>query len=186
MAGFREFQRQSIQQLRPNAFDQDDYNEFDVAVKIFESMELPNDTDFYWACIRVFREDAFWRKYFIDRADKPFEEKIQFLQAVTGLTRNDERVEKRLSSGKHFGSQSSGGCHSGSPSSGGNNSWGQTSSSQWGPGFQQWGTPPNAQQWGTPPNAQQWGTPPNAQQWGNTKYFTMGSTTKYNNGVHRQ
>ncbi|CAA7024413.1 unnamed protein product [Microthlaspi erraticum] len=127
MAGFREFQRQSIQQLRPNAFDQDDYNEFDVAVKIFESMELPNDTDFYWACIRVFREDAFWR----------------------------------------------------SPSSGGNNSWGQTSSSQWGPGFQQWGTPPNAQQWGTPPNAQQWGTPPNAQQWGTTKYFTMGSTTKY-------
>ncbi|CAA7053687.1 unnamed protein product [Microthlaspi erraticum] len=61
MASFREFQRQSIQQLRPNAFDQDDYNEFDVAVKIFESMELPNDTDFYWACIRVFREDAFWR-----------------------------------------------------------------------------------------------------------------------------
>lgn len=65
MAGFREFQRQSLQQLRPNSFDQDDYNDFDVAVKIFESMGLPNDTKFYWACINEFREDTFWRKYFI-------------------------------------------------------------------------------------------------------------------------
>lgn len=51
MTGFREFQRQSLQQLRQNPFDQDDYENFDVAVKIFESMELPNDTKFYWACI---------------------------------------------------------------------------------------------------------------------------------------
>ncbi|CAA7053688.1 unnamed protein product [Microthlaspi erraticum] len=189
MAGFREFQRQSIQQLRPNAFDQDDYNEFDVAVKIFESMELPNDTDFTGHAFEYLEKMHSWRKYFIDRADKPFEEKIQFLQAVTGLTRNDERVEKRLSSGKHFGSQSSGGCHSGSPSSGGNNSWGQTSSSQWGPGFQQWGTPPNAQQWGTPPNAQQWGhhqmlnngAPPNAHLLHNGEHNKIP-----NNGVHRQ
>lgn len=65
MAGFREFQRQSLQQLRPNSFDQDDYDDFDVAVKIFESMGLPNDTKFYWACINEFREDTFWRKYFI-------------------------------------------------------------------------------------------------------------------------
>ncbi|CAG7864183.1 unnamed protein product [Brassica rapa] len=44
MAGFREFQRQSLQKLRPNSFDQEDYDDFDVAVKIFESMGLPNDT----------------------------------------------------------------------------------------------------------------------------------------------
>ncbi|CAA7027539.1 unnamed protein product [Microthlaspi erraticum] len=75
-----------------------------------------------------------WRKYFIDRADKPFEREDTIFTSC-------------------------------SPSSGGNNSWGQTSSSQWGPGFQQWDTPPNAQQWGPPPNAQQWGTPPNSQQW---------------------
>ncbi|KAL0825334.1 hypothetical protein Bca101_049011 [Brassica carinata] len=31
MTGFREFQRQSLQQLRPNSFDEDDYNEFDNA-----------------------------------------------------------------------------------------------------------------------------------------------------------
>ena len=32
MVGFREFQRQSLQQLRPNSFDQEDYDDFDVAV----------------------------------------------------------------------------------------------------------------------------------------------------------
>ncbi|KAG2247290.1 hypothetical protein Bca52824_086918 [Brassica carinata] len=64
MAGFREFQRQSLQQLRPNSFDQDDYNDFDVAVKIFESMGLPNDTKFYWACINEFRK-IHSGKYFI-------------------------------------------------------------------------------------------------------------------------
>lgn len=125
MTGFREFQRQSLQQLRQNPFDQDDYDNFDAAVKIFESMELPNDTKFYWACINEFREDAFWRKYFIDRAESTFEEKIQFLQALTGYTRDDDFVGKRLSSCKPFGSPSSSGFHSGSQSSGGNNSWGE-------------------------------------------------------------
>ncbi|KAF3589559.1 hypothetical protein F2Q69_00031147 [Brassica cretica] len=167
MAGFREFQRQSLQQLRPNSFDQDDYDDFDVAVKIFESMGLPNDTKFYWACINEFREDIFWRMYFIDRAENTFEEKVQFLQALSEFTRDDQYMEKRLSSGKPFGSPSSGGVHSGSPSSGGNNSWGQTVNGQWGqqPRAPQWGTPPSSHQWGTPPTAQQWGTPPAAQQW---------------------
>ncbi|KAG2257925.1 hypothetical protein Bca52824_077219 [Brassica carinata] len=129
MAGFREFQRQSLQQLRPNSFDQDDYDDFDVVVKIFESMGLPNDTKFYWACINEFKEDTFWRKYFIDRDENTFEEKVQFLQALSGFTRDDQYMGKRLSSGKPFGSPSSGGVHSGSPSSGGNNSWGQTTKS---------------------------------------------------------
>jgi len=31
IAGYREFQGQSFQQLRPDAFDQDDYNEFKKA-----------------------------------------------------------------------------------------------------------------------------------------------------------
>ncbi|KAL0827198.1 hypothetical protein Bca101_050875 [Brassica carinata] len=179
MAGFREFQRQSLQQLRPNSFDQDDYDDFDVAVKIFESMGLPNDTKFYWACINEFREDTFWRKYFIDRAENTFEEKVQFLQALSGFTRDDQYMGKRLSSGKPFGSPSSGGVHSGSSSSGGNNSWGQTVNGQWGQqprappssqqwAAQQWGAPPSMQQWGTPPTSHQWGTPPTSNQWGTT------------------
>uniref|UniRef100_A0A0D3CIM3 Myb/SANT-like domain-containing protein n=1 Tax=Brassica oleracea var. oleracea TaxID=109376 RepID=A0A0D3CIM3_BRAOL len=156
----KEFQRQSLQQLRPNSFDQDDYNDFDVAVKIFESMGLPNDTKFYWACINEFKEDTFWRKYFIDRDENTFEEKVQFLQALSGFTRDDQYMGKRLSSGKPFGSPSSGGVHSGSPSSGGNNSWGQTVNGQWGkqPRAPQWGTPPSSHQWGTPPTSNQWVT----------------------------
>ncbi|XP_010435895.1 PREDICTED: heat shock protein DDB_G0288861-like [Camelina sativa] len=168
MTRFREFQRQSLQQLRPNSFDQDDYDGFDEAAKILESMELPSDTKFYWACVDELGGDPFYRKYFIDRAEKPFEEKINFLQALTGYTRYDEFVGKRLTSRRNFGSPSASGFHSGSPSSGGNNSWGQTSNVQWGqqPRPQQWGTPPSAQQWGTPPNAQQWGQQPRPQQWG--------------------
>ncbi|KAL1210721.1 hypothetical protein V5N11_030354 [Cardamine amara subsp. amara] len=123
-------------------------------------MELPKNTNFYWACIQEFREDKFWRKYFVERADNTFEDKIQFLKALTGFTRDDERVGKRLSSGKYFGSPGSSIFHSGSPSSGGN------TCGQWGHPFQQWDTPPSAQQWGTPPSAQQCGTPPSAQQWG--------------------
>ncbi|KAG2311577.1 hypothetical protein Bca52824_023134 [Brassica carinata] len=186
MDGFREFQRQSLQQLRPDFFDQDNYDECDRAVKIFESMEVPKNTDFYWACIQAFKDDRFWRRYFIDRADNSVEDKLQFLQALTGYTPNNEFVGKRLASSQNSGSPNLSGCFSGSPSSCGNNSWGQTSGGPWSQVYHQWGTPPNAQQcgsssnipqWGTPPNAQQWssssnvphwGTPPNAQQWGSS------------------
>ncbi|CAF2056865.1 unnamed protein product [Brassica oleracea var. botrytis] len=144
MSVFREFQRQILQQLRPNSFDEDDYKEFDIAVKIFESMELPNDTNFYWACIHAFKEERFWRKYFIDRAERTTEDKLKFLQALTGYTRDSELVGKRLESGQKFGSPTCG---------------------QWSSGSQQWGTPPNPPQWGTPPSAPQWGTLPNAPQW---------------------
>ncbi|KAH0911138.1 LOW QUALITY PROTEIN: hypothetical protein HID58_034459 [Brassica napus] len=138
MAGFREFQGQSLQKLRPNSFDQEDYDDFDVA----------------------------------------------FLQALTGFTRDDQYMGKRLSYGNPFGSPSSGGIHSGSLSSGGNNSWEKTANGQegqqqrtshWGtpPAAQQWGTPPSAQQWaapqwGAPPSPHQWSTPPNSSQWGTT------------------
>ncbi|CAN6904011.1 unnamed protein product [Brassica oleracea var. botrytis] len=144
MNGFREFQRQSLHQLRPNSFDEDEYNEFDTAVKIFESMELPNDTNFYWACIHALKEERFWRKYFIDRAERTIEDKLKFLQALTGYIQDSEFVGKRLESGQKFGSSTCG---------------------QWNSGFQQWGTPPNAPQWSSPSNPLQWGTPPNAPQW---------------------
>ncbi|CAA7036375.1 unnamed protein product [Microthlaspi erraticum] len=65
MAGFREFQRQSLQQMRPNSFDQEDYDECEMAIKIFESMEVQKNTGFYWACIQAFKDERFWRKYFI-------------------------------------------------------------------------------------------------------------------------
>ncbi|KAF2549658.1 hypothetical protein F2Q70_00022826 [Brassica cretica] len=144
MTGFREFQRQSLQQLRPNSFDEDDYIEFDTAVKIFESMELPNDTNFYWACIHAFKEERFWRKYFIDRVERTTEDKLKFLQALTGYTRDSEFVGKRAPQ------------------------WGPSPSApQWGPSpnATQWNSPSNAPQWGTPPNSPQWGRPPNAPQW---------------------
>ncbi|CAN6928915.1 unnamed protein product [Brassica oleracea] len=107
-------------------------------------MELPNDTNFYWACIHAFKEERFWRKYFIDRAERTTEDKLKFLQALTGYTRDSELVGKRLESGQKFGSPTCG---------------------QWSSGSQQWGTPPNPPQWGTPPSAPQWRTPPNAPQW---------------------
>jgi len=40
MTGFCEFQRQS---LRPTSFDQKDFDECDLAVKIFEEMDFPSN-----------------------------------------------------------------------------------------------------------------------------------------------
>ncbi|CAA7030347.1 unnamed protein product [Microthlaspi erraticum] len=175
MVGFREFQRQSLQQMRPNSFDQEDYDEYDKAVKMFESLEVQKNTGFYWACLQSLKDERFWRRHFIDRAENTVKDKLQFLQALSGYTQDGEFVGKKLVSGQNSGSPNFGGFVSNSPPFGGNNSWGQTSGGQWGygshhlgtpPNLQQWGTPPNAQQWGTPPNAQQWGTPSNAQRWG--------------------
>uniref|UniRef100_M4FJ33 Myb/SANT-like domain-containing protein n=1 Tax=Brassica campestris TaxID=3711 RepID=M4FJ33_BRACM len=152
MTGFREFQRQSLQQLRPNSFDEDDYNEFDNAVKIFESMDLPNDTNFYWACIHAFKEERFW--------------------PLSGYTPDGEFVGKRLESGQKFGSPTCGQWNSGFQQ------WGTPPSApQWGtpPNAPQWSSPSNAPQWGPPPNAPQWGTPPNVPQWGTQPFPQWGA-----------
>ncbi|CAA7015378.1 unnamed protein product [Microthlaspi erraticum] len=166
MAGFREFQRQSLQQMRPNSFDQEDYDECEMAIKIFESLEVQKNSGFYWACIQALKDERFWRKHFIDRADDSDEDKLQFLQALTGYTRDGEYVGKRLNSNQNCSSPNFGVFASGGPSFGTNNSWGQTPNGQWSHGSQQWGTPPNAQQWGSSSSIPQWGTPPNAQHWG--------------------
>ncbi|EFH60147.1 hypothetical protein ARALYDRAFT_480397, partial [Arabidopsis lyrata subsp. lyrata] len=60
IAGYREFQRQSFQQLRPGGFDQDDYDEFKKAEAIFIALNLPKHTRFYWACINALKELVFW------------------------------------------------------------------------------------------------------------------------------
>ncbi|KAF3514303.1 hypothetical protein F2Q69_00003716 [Brassica cretica] len=154
MTGFREFQRQSLQQLRPNSFDEDDYNEFDTAVKIFESMELPNDTNFYWACIHAFKEERFWRKYFVDRAERTTEDNPTCGQCNSGF--------------QQWGTPPSAPQWGTPPNA---PQWSSPSNAP------QWGTPPNAPQWGTPPNAPQWGTHP-VPQWGAPQNFQQwGSST---------
>ncbi|KAG5388755.1 hypothetical protein IGI04_030296 [Brassica rapa subsp. trilocularis] len=62
------------------------------------------------------------------------EDKLQLLEAMTGVSRNNEDVPKQLGVDQSCRSSYS----------------------------QQWGTPPTAQQWGTPSFSRQWGTPPNA------------------------
>ncbi|KAF3605009.1 hypothetical protein DY000_02049114 [Brassica cretica] len=102
------------------AFDKDDYDEFKKAEQIFLALELPKFTKFYWACINALKELVFWRKYFIDIAQSNDEDKLQLLEAMTGVSRNNEDVPKQLGSGQLFGSPHSGGLSSGSPSSVGN------------------------------------------------------------------
>jgi len=106
-------------------------------------LELPRNTKFHWACIDTFKQLKFWRKYFLDIVGGTNEEKIQLLEAMTSVSRNNQDLSKRLGSGHSYGSPNSGG-----------------------PSFQQWETPPNVSQWGTPPSTQQWETPPSIQQWG--------------------
>ncbi|KAH0872870.1 hypothetical protein HID58_070232, partial [Brassica napus] len=119
-----------------------------------------------------------YAQYFIDIARSNDEDKLQLLEAMTGVSRNNEDVPKQLGSGQLFGSPHFGGLSSGSPSSVGNCSRGNNfqnlgappTTQQWGtpPNVQHWGTPPNMQHWGTPPNVEYWGTSPNAQPWGQT------------------
>ncbi|CAF2111138.1 unnamed protein product [Brassica napus] len=47
-------------------------------------MELPNDTNFYWACIHALKEERFWRKYFIDRAERTIEDKLNLVVQLVG------------------------------------------------------------------------------------------------------
>ncbi|CAA0384397.1 unnamed protein product [Arabidopsis thaliana] len=101
--------------------------------------------------------------YFIDIAASTDEDKVQLLEAMSGVSRNNQDMPKQLGSDHSFGSPDSGGISSGSPSSVGNNLGGQNSPGFWGPIYPQWGTPPNVAQWETQPNTPQWGTPPNAQ-----------------------
>lgn len=164
--GYKEFQRQSLQQLCPGAFDKDDYDEFKKAEQIFLALELPKFTKFYWACINSLKELVFWRKYFIDIVGSNNKDKLQLLEAMTGVTRNNEDVPKQLGSGQLFGSPHSGSLSSGSPAFVGN-SLRENS-------FQNWGAPPTTQQWGTPPNVQHWGTPPNVQYWGHHQMLNHG------------
>ncbi|KAL1220272.1 hypothetical protein V5N11_005799 [Cardamine amara subsp. amara] len=98
MTGFREFQRQRFAQLRPGAFDQNDFDEFTTARHIFEAMEVTKFSDFWCKCMHELQEDKFWRKYFIDKAESSNEEKLQFLEALTRCTRHSEKCEKRLGS----------------------------------------------------------------------------------------
>ncbi|CAG7871378.1 unnamed protein product [Brassica rapa] len=92
--GYKEFQRQSLQQLCPGAFDKNDYDEFKKAEQIFLALELSKFTKFYWACINALKELVFWRKYFIDIARSNDEDKLQLLEAMTGVSRNNEDVPK--------------------------------------------------------------------------------------------
>ncbi|CAA0384198.1 unnamed protein product [Arabidopsis thaliana] len=75
ITSFGEFQQQSFQQLRPGAFDQDDYDEFKKAEAIFIALDLPKHTRFHWACINALKELVFWPKYFIDIAASPDKDK---------------------------------------------------------------------------------------------------------------
>ncbi|KAF8113610.1 hypothetical protein N665_0047s0018 [Sinapis alba] len=163
---------------RGDAFDQHNYEKWKKIEKIFFALNVLKGR-FYWTCLSTLKELVFWRKYVLDIAGSHDEDKLQLLEAMTSVSRNNEDVPKQLGQCQSFGSPSSG-----------FQQWGTSPNAQqcgtppnvqqWRtpPNAQQWGIPPNAQQWGTPPNTQRWTTPPNAQQWGYTsKYSTMGYTT---------
>ncbi|EOA25875.1 hypothetical protein CARUB_v10019261mg [Capsella rubella] len=106
-----------LQQLRPGGFDQDDYDEFKKAEAIFTAVDLPKNTRFYWAWVNALKEFVFWRKYFIDIVGRNDKDKVQLLEAMTGVSRNNQDVPKQLDSCHSFGSPHLGGLSSNIPSS---------------------------------------------------------------------
>nr|VDC68902.1 unnamed protein product [Brassica rapa] len=120
-----------------------------------------------------------YAQYFIDIARSNDEDKLQLLEAMTGVSRNNEDVPKQLGSGQLFGSPHSGGLSSGSPSSVGNCSRGNN--------FQNLGAPPTTQQWGTPPNVQHWEHHQNMRLWEHHQMFNIGGHHQtLNHGVYLQ
>ncbi|CAH2047012.1 unnamed protein product, partial [Thlaspi arvense] len=85
IAGYTEFQQQSLQQLCLGAFDQNDYDEWKKAEAIFLNLK-------------------FQKTNFIGSD----EDKLQLLQAMTGVSRNKEDIPKLLGSGPSYGSPHSG------------------------------------------------------------------------------
>ncbi|CAH8262058.1 unnamed protein product [Arabidopsis lyrata] len=77
---------------------QDDYDEFKKAEEIFIALDLPKYTRFYWTCISTLKEQALWRKYFIDIAESTDENKLQLLEIITGVLRNNEYMREQLGS----------------------------------------------------------------------------------------
>ncbi|KAL9831102.1 hypothetical protein AtNW77_Chr3g0197151 [Arabidopsis thaliana] len=108
------------------------------------------------------------------------EDKLQLLEAMTGVSRNNQDVPKQLGQSHSFGSPHSGGLSSGSPSFVGTNLAGRNSPGFWGLVYPQWSTPPNTPQWGTPPNCSAVGNTTKCfAVWNTTKCSTVGHTTKY-------
>ncbi|CAN7004624.1 unnamed protein product [Brassica oleracea var. botrytis] len=57
------FQRQSLQQLLPGAFDQDDYDEWKKAEALFLDLQVTKHTKFYWKYLNTLQELKFWHKF---------------------------------------------------------------------------------------------------------------------------
>ncbi|EFH48535.1 hypothetical protein ARALYDRAFT_910853 [Arabidopsis lyrata subsp. lyrata] len=77
---------------------QDDYDEFKKAEAIFIALNLSKHTRFYWTCISTLKEQVFWRKYFIDIAESTDEDKLQLLETMTGVLRNNKNVSQQVGS----------------------------------------------------------------------------------------
>ncbi|KAG5410823.1 hypothetical protein IGI04_007142 [Brassica rapa subsp. trilocularis] len=73
IAGYTEFQRQSLQQLHPCAFDQENYDEWKKAEEIFPALNISK------------------RKILLNIID---DDKLQLLEAMVGVSRNNERCAK--------------------------------------------------------------------------------------------
>ncbi|KAG2264812.1 hypothetical protein Bca52824_071891 [Brassica carinata] len=82
-----------------------------------EEIYFLNSPNFTGLVLTHLKSWFFWRKYFIDIAGSNDEDKLQLLEAMTGVSRNNEDVPKQLGSGQLFGSPHSGGLSSGSQSS---------------------------------------------------------------------
>ncbi|CAA7022388.1 unnamed protein product [Microthlaspi erraticum] len=157
IAGYTEFQRQSLQQLRQ--------------VLLTKMITMNGKRQKHIPCSKAGSID---------------EDKLQMLEAMTGVSRNNQDVPKQLGKSTRMGVHIQEGYHL-EVHLCRNSLGGQSSGGLWAPSFQQWGTPPNAQQWGSPQPAPQWGTPPNAPQWGTPPNAPQwGTPQMLNSGVHHQ
>ncbi|EFH40060.1 hypothetical protein ARALYDRAFT_331170 [Arabidopsis lyrata subsp. lyrata] len=119
----------------------------DLAVKIFEAMDLPTNTKYYWECIKAFRKDEFWPLKHGHHYESPSSACFPYGNPMPGGFPYDSGQWGAPPNAPRYGAP---------------------------PNAPQWVTPPNGPQWISSPKwrTQQpmpnWGTPPNGQQWGSS------------------
>ena len=99
-----------------NNFFMDDYDEWKNAEALFLGLQVPKHTKFYWKCLNTFKELNFWHKYLIDIVTSTNEDRLQFLETMTGVSRNNEDIPKQLGLGQSYQNQHFGRLSFGNPS----------------------------------------------------------------------
>ncbi|CAA7017003.1 unnamed protein product [Microthlaspi erraticum] len=114
--------RATVSALRPDRYNQEDYEKFKEALAILNSLPIEKYNPFWKAASQLLKEDAWWRNTFLDTHYESDDERIKFLESITGVDRAGTNTNVNLQNFQPFLSGSSSGSVRSSSSSVGHSS----------------------------------------------------------------